>query len=252
MRILFIFVFFLILASEVKAQDTLVVEEVRQIQYDTESNVTPVSLNPDKISEYKNDEDFNYTEIIEEPDLWDRIKLWFSELWAEFWEWLLGDSQNTWFWSNFISMLPYLIIGGILFFIGWLFYKLNPGAKLLGKKKEPEIFFTEEEEIIKTKDIRKLIEKALKNNNYRLAVRYHYLLILKKLADAGIIDYEFDKTNTDYVREITSDLLNTQYKKATLLYDHVWYGSFTVSETDYRIAEGTFKNLERSIKGNHE
>ncbi|HBY68162.1 MAG TPA: DUF4129 domain-containing protein, partial [Flavobacteriaceae bacterium] len=85
------------------------------------------------------------------------------------------------------------------------------------------------EEIIRSKNIRELIEKALQNKEYRLAVRYYYLLILKKLTDAELIDYEFDKTNTDYIAEITSDTVILPFKKATNLYDYIWYGNFTVT-----------------------
>ncbi|QNJ98438.1 DUF4129 domain-containing protein [Constantimarinum furrinae] len=252
MRIVFILGVFLMFFSEAQAQDSLSVNEENVVQYDRRTHLIPVEFNSEKITDYKNDEDFNYTELIKEPNFWDRFKIWLSELWSRFWEWLLGDNQNTWFWSNFIAILPYLIIGGILFFIIWLFYKLNPGAKLLGRKKGPEVFFTEEEEIIKTRDIQKLIDRALQHKDYRLAVRYHYLLILKKLTNAEIIDYEFDKTNTDYIEEITSEMLKNQYKKVTLLYDYIWYGSFAVTETDYLIAQGAFKKLEHQIPDNNE
>ena len=128
-----------------------------------------------------------------------------------------------------------------------MFFKLNPGARLLKSKEEPANFFTEEEEIIKTKDIKKLIDKALRNQNYRLAVRYYYLLILKRLTEAELIDYEFDKTNSDYISEITSETINTGFKKATNLYDYIWYGNFTVTETDFNKAQQTFKHLETTI-----
>ena len=244
-----IFLMLLILCfSEGKAQDSLTVSEEKIIQYDADSDVTPLDLNKEKVEDFKKEDAFDYTEI--EPDednWWEQFKRWLSGLWYKFWDWLLPNYSNSPFWLFVIKALPYLIIAGIIIFVIWLFYRLNPGAKILKSQETPDVFFTEEEEIIKTKDIKKLIQKALENKDYRLAVRYYYLLILKKLSNAHIIEYEFDKTNTDYIAEITSEKINGEFRKATTLYDYIWYGSFAVTETDYNIAQNIFNKLEHQI-----
>ena len=227
-------------------QDSLPRVSKKQVKYDTESDVQPVTFDKDKLEDFKNNDQFDYTEL-KEAGWWTNFKNWVSEMWRKFWNWLLGDNQANSFWAFLIEILPYLIIAGIIAFIIWLFFKLNPGAKILKSKETPEVFFTEEEEIIKTKDIQLLIQKALEQKDYRLAVRYYYLLILKKLREAHLIEYEFDKTNSDYIAEITSEEMNTNFKKVTTLYDYIWYGSFKVTENDYWIAHGTFNHLEHQI-----
>jgi len=233
--------------ASANVQDSVVVKEKKMIVFDENSLVEPIDFNKDKIEKFKSDKDFDYTEAENADNWWSRFKRWISELLNSLFQWLFGDWQPNGFWSFIINILPYLIIGLIIGFIIWLFYKLNPGARLLKSQQKPDVFFTEEEEIIKTKDIKKLIKKALNNQDYRLAVRYYYLLILKKLREAELINYEFDKTNTDYFSEISSEAMRLQFKKATILYDYIWYGSFAVTETDFQKAERTFTSLENQI-----
>ncbi len=247
MRNIVLIIIFLIFASEAISQDTTSTHQKQIVQYDNESFVVPLDFSKEKIEAYKNNKDFNYTELLEEENWWTRFKKWVSNVWFNFWRWLLGDYESNGILYFLVSTLPYLIILGIIAFVIWLFIKLNPGARLLKSKEKPEVFFTEEEEIIKTKDIRKLINKSLENKDYRLAVRYYYLLILKRLTLSHLIEYEFDKTNSDYIAEITSENVNQNFIKATLLYDYIWYGNFTVTEKDFMKIQNIFTNLEHQI-----
>ncbi len=239
-------------------QDTLPSSEKKKVTYDTNTQKTPLSLNEEKIEAYKNNPDFKYQPPEETDNWWKKFTNWVGDMltkffrwlgnvWSSFWEWVLPNSQGSSLWGFVIHVLPYIILAVLVGFIVWLFFKLNPGAKLMKSKATPDVFFTEEEEIIKTRDIQKLIDKALSKKNYRLAVRYYYLLILKRLTDAELIEYEFDKTNSDYFAEITSDKINPAFRKATNIYDYIWYGNFTVTETDFNKAQTIFKNLEHSI-----
>ncbi len=146
-----------------------------------------------------------------------------------------------------VKIIPYLIILGLIVFVIWLFFKLNIGAKLFKSKPQPEVFYTDEEEIIKSKNIPELIEKAILEKDFRLAVRYYYLLLLKKLSESEVIAYEFDKTNSDYIKEITQETICVHFIKATTVYDYIWYGNFEVSETDFKKAQNIFNTLENQI-----
>jgi hypothetical protein len=257
-RYILIFLLVFLSAECSSAQDTIPLAEEKVVQYDTNSQQTPLSLNQDTVAGYKENPTFNYKPPKESDNWWKQFTSWignlisqfinwFSNVWRSFWEWMLPNGQRSTLWSFVIHVLPYTILAVFVGFIVWLFFKLNPGAKLMKSKARPDVFFTEEEEIIKTRDIQKLIDKALLKQNYRLAVRYYYLLILKRLTDAELIDYEFDKTNSDYLVEVTSEKLNLDFRKATNIYDYIWYGNFTVTETDFNKAQSIFTNLERSI-----
>jgi len=106
---------------------------------------------------------------------------------------------------------------------------------------------SEDGEIIQNKDIKALINKALSDNNYRLAIRYHYLHILQRLEIKKHITWEIQKTNHDYEREISNGKLKSNFKDLTYLYDFVWYGNFTIDQSNYQKAAFQFESMEDLI-----
>lgn len=248
-----LFIFILIsFSSELFSQDTLQGTPPLVVEYDRNPDLNPLNLDESIIEDLKSDEDFDYTELEESVSLFEKFMRWLGDLWDSFWRWLLGDYEAHGFLAFLIRILPYIIIAGIVIFVIWLFYRLNPGARLLKSKEKPEVFFTEEEEIIKSRNISELIQKALEEKNYRLAIRYYYLLVLKKLSSAEIIHYEFDKTNREYVTEIASTDISNRFSNVTNIYDYIWYGNFDLSEADFGIAQKSFKSLVNQIPGGDE
>lgn len=246
----YIFVIALLLIStapSVAQEDSLVQQPAQTIIYDHESIVVPPDFDTSIIEKYHDDPHFDYTEHIAEENFWQRFKNWLYRGWVNFWTWLFGDYKSNSFLLFLFKVLPYLIIGGIIAFLIWLFYRLNPGAKLFRSVKPAEVFFTAEEEIIKSKNIQDLIDRALQDKNYRLAVRYYFLQALKTLTDAELISYEYDKTNSDYAREIKTEPLANAFMKITNIYEYIWYGSFDVSESDFLKAQKMFGNINNQI-----
>jgi hypothetical protein len=215
--------------------------------YDRDGEVLPFELDKNSLEDYKNDDAYDYREYEEQANWWTNFKNWLGRLWDDFWQWLVGDYDPGSFLGIVIRILPYLLIASVIIFLVWLFIKLNPGSRILGGQKSAQVFFTEEEEIIKTKNIKELIEKAVQNNDYRLAVRYYYLLVLQSLSEKQLIDYEFDKTNSDYIKELKKTDLSQGFQKATTLYDYIWYGNFDVTQENFNKAQHTFKDLERLV-----
>tara|TARA_R110000850_G_scaffold277086_1_gene422295 strand:+ start:18501 stop:19328 length:828 start_codon:yes stop_codon:yes gene_type:complete len=252
-KYIFVIAFTLISAETVVAQeDTLAQQPPKTIIYDHESTVVPPEFDTSILEKYQDDPHFDYTEHVAEENFWQRFKNWLYRGWVNFWTWLFGDFKSNSFLLFLFKIFPYLIIGFIIAFLVWLFYRLNPGAKLFRSEKQAEVFFTAEEEIIKSKNIQDLIDSALQDKNYRLAVRYYFLQALKKLTDAGLINYEYDKTNSDYAREIIKEPLANTFRKITNIYEYIWYGSFEVSESDFLKAQKMFGNMNNQISGPRE
>ena len=91
------------------------------------------------------------------------------------------------------------------------------------------IHFTEE--ALTETNFDKLTKKALKKENYRLATRYLYLKSLQQLSKKEIIKWNFDKTNSEYINEIKNTNTKDLFKRASYIYDYVWYGEFTIDLT---------------------
>lgn len=227
-------------------------QEPLGVHYETSTTVTPLLFDEEVLKKYEGDPHFDYTEVNPEESWWYQFKAWLSQLWSNFWTWLFGDYTSNSFLVFLFNAIPYLILLGILMFIIWLFYRIDPGSKLLLSKELPEVFYTDEEEIIKTKNIQALIDQALSNKDYRLAVRYGFLLLLKRLSESEIIAYEFDKTNSDYLKEINKTSILSLFKKVSMLYEYTWYGNFGVDEQDYAKASKHFAALHAEIKQHRE
>lgn len=244
-------VYFLLLLGSISVsasiQDSLDITQNQEIIYDLDSTKKIKKFNTDKIEELRANKDFDYTEYEEPDNIWTQFKNWIGQLWREFLKWVLGVDKITGFWLVLLKLLPYVIIIGVLFLLGWLFMRVNPKEMLFEKQDTPQIILSEDEDIIQNQNIQDLIEQALKENNYRLAIRYYYLSVLKKLSDTDLIAWESQKTNTDYLRELKDVSLKQKFQNITRLYDFIWYGSFEIDQTSFLQAEQKFKSINNSI-----
>ncbi|MBQ0738328.1 DUF4129 domain-containing protein [Aquimarina celericrescens] len=248
MKILYCLLFFISFSVSAKIQDSTVTSENKEVVYDLDSQKEVKEFDEQKLKEYREQDDFNYTEYKEVDNWWTRFKKWVNQLWLRFIKWIFGAGEVTGFWAIVLKILPYLVVIGVLFLLGWLFMKVNPSDMLLEKQVPAQVELTDDEDIIQNQDIQQLINQALQNHNYRLAIRYYYLFVLKKLSDLECITWESQKTNTDYIKELNDIALKDQFTVITKLYDYIWYGNFEVNEKSYLQAEKEFKSISNHIQ----
>lgn len=253
MRILFIFLFISLhsFSFPEAVQDSTENDQV-EIQTETATSPSPLQFDREKLASYKEQPEFDYTEEVAQENWWTKFKRYLQLQWQKFLNWLFGDHEPGNFVLFLLEILPYLILAGILGFAVWLFIKLNPGGSFLSDPKAGSVFLNEEEEIVQSRDIKKLIDEAVAAENYRLAVRYQYLFILQQLSQAGYIDYQFPKTDEEYLAEIEKEPLRIQFQKITRIYDFIWYGSFEVTAENYPKAKKEFEKMQQLIKKGNE
>ncbi len=147
----------------------------------------------------------------------------------------------------------FLYIAIIIFVlaIAYLAYiLLNEGSSgLFSSKRTKKLDSTNEitAETIENTDLDSLIKKAEKAEDYRLAIRYNYLSVLKSLSLKGIIKYEDEKTNGEYQQEIENQNLNSKFSYVSYLYNYIWYGEFYVDQSQYFQAKNNFAQLLQKI-----
>jgi hypothetical protein len=199
---------------------------------------------------YKNDPDFNYEVIKSDPTWWDNLKTWLGNMLLNFFEWLFGVEKAAGFLAEFFSWIPYILLGLLLFLLIKFFLNVNARSLLYSKKNQSLVVLSEEEHIIKNEDIQQLIQNAIKQKDYRLAIRYYYLHILKMLSDGEFIEWQLQKTNADYISEIEEPELKQPFGHITRLYDYIWYGGFDIDEGKYTRLETIFTSLKKRIQEN--
>lgn len=90
-----------------------------------------------------------------------------------------------------------------------------------------------EEDITRT-DLDGLLHKAEKRGDWRSALRYHYLKVLRKLVDEGRIDWQPKSTDSDYLRQLKDPTLRTLFSELSFVFKWAWYGDAPVDEARYR------------------
>lgn len=137
-----------------------------------------------------------------------------------------------------------LALGAVLLLIKFLLR--TPSENVFKRNHEAmgNIDFTEEN--ISEINLDELVDEAAKNGNYRLATRYLYLKALKLLAEKNIIEWHFEKTNSDYLKEISDSNIKRIFKRISYLYDYIWYGEFSIDKETYEKNKSVFQKLVES------
>jgi hypothetical protein len=78
---------------------------------------------------------------------------------------------------------------------------------------------------------------------YRLAIRYRFLWILKKLNDQKIIQWNIEKTNLDFVKDLQESSHQKNFVRLVHIFDFVWYGDFPINEKQYNQYKNQFENF---------
>ncbi|WP_037314852.1 DUF4129 domain-containing protein [Salegentibacter sp. Hel_I_6] len=242
--LLFCFIFF----GNLIPQEQAMSDSTEVVQNSAKENLEKANFDPEKIEAYKTDKAFDYLDKIEEDSWWTRLKKWINLKWNAFLQWLFGDYQTNAFWSAVLATLPYVLLILVLGLITWLFIRLNPGNAVMAEPLTGKVNFQKEEDLVKSADISSLIQKAIQQENYRLAVRYLYLKSLRLLDQKEHISYRFQKTNEDYINEIRETELKSQFTKITRLYDFIWYGDFDLSKSRFEKVNQEFSQMENSLK----
>jgi len=216
------------------------------VQYD-DQEINAIDITEKQLEPFRADDKFNYEIEKVDNSWWEGLKNWFYNILRRFFEWLFGVDAAPSYITAFLKYVPYLLLGLLLYLLIRFFIKANTKNILFSKSNENTVLLSEEERIMKTEDIQSLIKKALEEKNYRLAIRYYYLYLLNLLTERELITWELQKTNEDYLQELSQSKLKPLFQKVTLLYDYIWYGEFQIDGEGYERAKHKFDQLKNSI-----
>lgn len=192
-----------------------------------------------EIKENYSSSDFNYEEIPPTKNAWQRFVEWLNYIFRSIFH-LSGPAAATAInWTLYI--VSSLVIVTVIYFIVKSILN-KEGQWIFGKSTTKKIIsYDDIERNLKNIDFEQLIKDTIKSGDYRLAIRYYYLWILKKLSEKSIIDWNPEKTNSDYLYEIKSEALKKDFAYVSYLYNYIWYGEFEVDDV-------IFENAKRSIE----
>lgn len=189
------------------------------------------SFNTGKLNEYRSKRQYQYDARAREgqqPSAWDAF--WDKVFHSLFGGLTKNDLRTFWNW------VVYGIIGVVVVFLFMAAFRMSPVSlfRRVPNKLDQETTAetTGDEELIRA-NFDDPIRQAVNEGNHRLAVRLLYLDALRTLARQGSIRWRRDKTNYEYLAELTSPDLRRAFADLTRRYEYSWYGEFPISPGEY-------------------
>ncbi len=182
------------------------------------------------IEAYLKDDRFNY-----DPNGYSRDPSFVEEILqaiGRFFESIFGGVDSSVL-EVFFEILPWILLVGALLLVLRAVIGEQGGGLFRRNVVENRLGIEEEIKDIHALDFSALIATALKGEDYRSAVRYHYLELLQKLSRLERIDWRPEKTNGEYLAELRTTPLSEPMRSLTLSFDYVWYGEFEIGEGEY-------------------
>ena len=217
------------IVKKIPAQERIDTSKIQVKKFDTAS-----------LNKFRVDKHFNYNEAQDDTSLWTRF-------WAWVWNKLFG-------WINLTgiggTILEYVLIAaavGLLIYVISKSLDIDPVKLWRGEARKVDMPYSESLENIHEIDFDSEIEKAIAQNNYRLAVRMLYLKCLKQLSDTQLIQWQLDKTNSAYINELTDPGQQQTFKLITRQFEYVWYGNFGIDKQAFSNIDALFQDFKKQL-----
>ena len=239
---------FLLYCSISHAQDSLATAEPQKaesfkytekdIQIDSDTIETK-TFKKDFQKKYK-DADFVYEYKTPEKNAWDYFKEWLASIFRQLFTFSNPEAS-----LNFVAILLKVLAALIVIFVIYLIVKAiiaKEGQWIFGKNAHKKtVYYSDIEKNIHLLDFEKLIKESIASGEKRIAVRYYYLWLLKVMAQNHYIEWDIEKTNSDYLYELQKPAHREEFTYLSYLYNHIWYGEFEIDDTTFIKAENRFK-----------
>ncbi|MEJ7692909.1 hypothetical protein [Daejeonella sp.] len=192
------------------------------------------------LDRYRAQKDFQYgTDYQTARSLWSRFWTWFWSLFTN----VISDAAS----NNVTKNISLLVLAGLIIYLFIKFSGIGVLQMFSGKAKPIPLPYSESPENIHEIDFEPEIEKAIHNLDYRLAVRMLYLKCLKKLSDTGLISWQIDKTNSNYVAELVNSGKKEKFTFLTRQFEYIWYGEFNIDQPTFIEIQNDFKDFNKGL-----
>ena len=145
------------------------------------------------------------------------------------------------------TVLWFLIIGCFLAVMAWWLFTSDISLFRRPSTSLRTDSYEEQHEDIFSIDYDREIGIATAAGNFRLATRLLYLKTLRNLADRKYIDYRQERTNSDYLLQLSASPLYQSFWKLTRNYEYTWYGQFDLSAETFALVQQDFINFNSRV-----
>ena len=155
------------------------------------------------------------------------------------------DLRGTGFFRSIFGVIFWIAAIGLFAYIVYRLFLSNSSFLSRNRKNvESDIKLTTE---ATTNDPEAQLRNAIKNGNYRMAIRYLFLQTLSRLAERKFIEINTNKTNYEYVNEVRKHKFANEFASLTLKYEYVWYGEYPVDEKLFEQIQTGFVQFNKNF-----
>lgn len=145
------------------------------------------------------------------------------------------------------TFILYAVIAIVLFVIAYNIYNNGSFLKSNAKKIYNETDFDYIEENLAHINLNHLIDKAEKEENYPLAIRYLHYQSLQVLNEKGQIEWDPKKTNQQLINQIKDENTQIQFNQNTKIFNQIWFGEFEINSEKYFSFKEMFNQFNQHL-----
>jgi hypothetical protein len=199
----------------------------------------------DRLQELRGQREFQYHEgkPANTNSFWGRLMAW---LWSLV-SWIFDTKSGRTAWDTVF----YAVMAALLVFAALKLLQVDI-TKIFGRaaRKLPLAYETGQENIHEL-NFEEALTQAEAAGNLRLAVRLGYLQLLKQLTDRDLIDWQPDKTNQAYLRELAAaqPAARPAFAELTRQFEYAWYGELPLGPALYRQVREAQQQFGQQLRG---
>ncbi|MFH0866890.1 MAG: hypothetical protein V1904_11895 [Bacteroidota bacterium] len=201
--------------------------------------IQPRSPTQEQIKYYTDQKDFDYRH--------DNEKIIVDSWLEKFFDWIARQLEDLFSNKPSAVVLRYIIIAVMIVTVVLAMLKISP-QKLFFKNKAKDAADIDIEELsLLQSNLDDLVRKEILKKNYRKAIRYLFLKLLKQLDEKEIIKLGIHKTNMEYQYEMRDSAYKNDFSKLSTVFEFVWYGKFSIEEPVFNNVHEEFKNVYQKL-----
>ncbi len=147
------------------------------------------------------------------------------------------------------KFLMFLLIFVVLFIVAYLIIK---NRKPTNRKLVVEVENDWNPEVITKTELELRLEEAMAKEDYRECVRIYFTFILKELIRKSWIKWKKEKTNYDYVLEMSRRPEAHRFNECVRVYDLVWYGEYHIDRDIFELLKPGLESYYQSLEPSDE
>ncbi len=155
------------------------------------------------------------------------------------------NRNNFQFNGSALNVLAYMMIVVLILTVIYLVFSNVKKEKQISNENDFAIEIEDLEEI----DASQGFKQAIMISDYRSAIRMQFIKVLQMLQEGSYIQWRPEKTNRDYLAELTSTKFRSKFRELAGIYELVWYGNTSIDQTHFNQLNPVFDQFINQDNG---